>query len=239
MIKSSSGACTLAVLANGNSKTGRMVQCYHMSRDLSAFLSGDVAGPLKSVLKSAEPCPATCPRSLAAGAAWGTCYARKTPLVSGLTSAMAAWVRHGRTMGTWADVVRLAASAAASIRFGAYGDPGTVDPAGVASACRMAREVGLTYTGYTHAWSEPLVSAELRGLLMASTEDISGARAAVAAGWKTALVSPHSLNRPDYAAAEARSLGRAVACPAQSKGLTCAQCRLCDGARVHVVFHEH
>lgn len=98
------------------------------------------------------------------------------------------------------------------VRFGAYGNP-TLLPLPLID--RIAR-VSDGWTGYFHDWRTNPQAAEYGRYFMASTETADSFRAAVAAGFRTFHVSPE---RP----------AGAVECLSDAKGLTCAECRLCNG----------
>ena len=98
------------------------------------------------------------------------------------------------------------------VRFGAYGNP-TLLPLPLVD--RIAR-VSDGWTGYFHDWrTNPQAQAYGR-YFMASTETADSFKAAVAAGFRTFHVSPQ---KP----------AGAVECLSDAKGLTCAECRLCNG----------
>ena len=98
------------------------------------------------------------------------------------------------------------------VRFGAYGNP-TLLPLPLVD--RIAR-VSDGWTGYFHDWRTNPRAAEYGRYFMASTETADSFRAAVAAGFRTFHVSPE---RPEGT----------VECLSDAKGMTCAECRLCNG----------
>ena len=98
------------------------------------------------------------------------------------------------------------------VRFGAYGNP-TLLPLPLVD--RIAR-ISDGWTGYFHDWrTNPQAQAYGR-YFMASTETADSFRAAVAAGFRTFHVSPE---RP----------AGTVECLSDARGMTCAECRLCNG----------
>jgi hypothetical protein len=103
------------------------------------------------------------------------------------------------------------------VRLGTYGDPAMV-PVEVWQSL-VSRATG--YTGYTHQWT---TRPELRGLVMASCDNIAEFDAARAAGWRAFIVRTPSTPVPTGA----------ITCPASEeagKRTQCAECRLCDGAK--------
>ena len=98
------------------------------------------------------------------------------------------------------------------VRFGAYGNP-TLLPLPLVD--RIAR-ISDGWTGYFHDWrSNPQAQAYGR-YFMASTETADSFKAAVAAGFRTFHVSPQ---KP----------AGSIECLSDAKGMTCAECRLCNG----------
>ena len=98
------------------------------------------------------------------------------------------------------------------VRFGAYGNP-TLLPLPLVD--RIAR-VSDGWTGYFHDWRTNPQAAEYGRYFMASTETADSFKAAVAAGFRTFHVSPE---RPE-------GTGE---CLSDAKGMTCSECRLCNG----------
>lgn len=98
------------------------------------------------------------------------------------------------------------------VRFGAYGNP-TLLPLPLVD--RIAR-ISDGWTGYFHDWRTHPRAAEYGRYFMASTETQSSLRQAVAAGFRVFHVSPE---KPQGA----------IECLSDAKGITCAECRLCNG----------
>ena len=98
------------------------------------------------------------------------------------------------------------------VRFGAYGNP-TLLPLPLVD--RIAR-ISDGWTGYFHDWKSNPQAAEYGRFFMASTETESSLRQAITAGFRVFHVSPE---KP----------AGAIECLSDAKGLTCAECRLCNG----------
>lgn len=98
------------------------------------------------------------------------------------------------------------------VRFGAYGNP-TLLP--VVLVDRIAR-ISDGWTGYFHDWRTNPRAAEYGRYFMASTETADSFKAAIAAGFRVFQVSP---TQPEGT----------IECLSDAKGLTCAECRLCNG----------
>lgn len=116
----------------------------------------------------------------------------------------------------------------AIVRFGAYGDPAA---APVEVFERIARYAS-AHTGYTHQWQgmPTGVAARWSQLVMASADTVSLAREAWSAGWRTFRVSTSTNTEKGE-----------IECLSESKGLSCAACTLCDGARSkpNIVIKAH
>lgn len=101
------------------------------------------------------------------------------------------------------------------IRFGAYGDPAAVPY----FVWRALADWSSGWTGYTHVW--PTCDKKFRSLLMASVDNVSEYRTALAAGWRTFRI------RQDN-----RLQTGEIVCPASAEAghaSTCQQCRICSG----------
>ena len=97
------------------------------------------------------------------------------------------------------------------LRMGSYGDPGAV-PLEIWTSALEGRDG----VGYTHQYLMPHMQA-YRGILMASTDTMAQSIVALSMGWRVFAVG----HIPPGA----------VQCLADAKGLTCAQCRICNGNR--------
>lgn len=104
-----------------------------------------------------------------------------------------------------------------AIRLGAYGDPCAV-PFDV-WATLLASGNG-RWTGYTHQFRQPWAEP-YRQILMASVETLQGANEARAKGWRFFMVKPAAMGPVPL---------QAVECLADSRGLTCEECGICNGA---------
>jgi hypothetical protein len=141
----------------------------------------------------------------------GTCYVTVWQAPRAIYQAY----RAGRYV-RWAPSVAARMLAGRVIRWGAYGDPAALP----VDLLRRLSAAAAGHTGYTHQWRR---FPSLRSLLMASTDSDHECRQASARGWRFFSVG-----------AGADSGGRVISCPASAesgKRTTCAQCRLCDGAR--------
>ncbi len=154
------------------------------------------------------------------------CYAHSgTPLVA------LARIRRAATRGkdyTLKAAINGALRSARMVRYTAIGDGGRVPVETADGIVADVKAAGLDLVGYTHHWREQPVSDAWRGRLMASCDNVADADAALAAGWRVAVVLP--ANSGDTVTPG----GRVVkVCPAiKTDGrITCNDCRLCDGSK--------
>ena len=104
------------------------------------------------------------------------------------------------------------AFAGRKVRFGAYGNP-TLLPL---SKVKAIASLSNGWTGYFHDWKENPLAHGYAAYFMASTETESSLRLASSLGFRTFHVSPE---KP----------ADAIECLSDSRGMTCAQCKLCAG----------
>lgn len=153
----------------------------------------------------------------------GKCYAQGGTPAMGHSSMIRA-AANGATY-TLQRALSGAKRSAKMARFGSIGDPGALPLEYLNKAANACRNAGLDVVGYTHHWR---VKPALAGLLMASCDDISQVDQALAMGFRAAVVLPWDhvgrFTTPNGA--------KGIVCPAMVKeGLTCNDCRLCDGSK--------
>lgn len=98
------------------------------------------------------------------------------------------------------------------IRFGAYGNPSLLP----LSIVKSIASVSSGWTGYFHDWRSNPLAHGYSAYFMASTETESAHRLASSLGFRTFHVSPE---KPE----------NTLECLSVSKGIQCAECRLCAG----------
>ena len=142
-------------------------------------------------------------------------FAARTCYVNVGQAPLSVWRAYKRGSYGWLDISDpwLHKFSGKMLRLGSYGDPVAVP----AEVWRPLIEVSKGHTGYTHSWRLP-VAANFKPWLMASTETLSGYRQAKADGWRSFRV----------VAGERSLQDTEILCP--SDRVTCAQCRLCNGA---------
>jgi len=113
----------------------------------------------------------------------------------------------------------------ASVRLGAYGDPAALPYETIVDVCSAFG----SHTGYTHQASHRNFDNRLQGLVMASADTYKQAIKLQAKGFKTFRVK---LPNDGY-------LDNEIECLADSKGLTCEQCGICDGDQKNVAISVH
>jgi len=189
----------IATRDSDNRKTGKMIQLWVINRNIH---------PVESI-RSGTDAMLQC-RGCAFASGKG-CYVGSLPL-------MAIWRKYSKgeydklEPGTqawadyWVDV---------KVRFGAYGNPSLI-PLDIVSDIVERCE---SHTGYFHDWHlMPACDAVAYGrYFMASCEPCNVAQAQ-AMGLRTFTVYPVDAQQGD-----------GLECLADSKGLTCAECGLCDG----------
>jgi hypothetical protein len=111
-----------------------------------------------------------------------------------------------------------------AIRWGAYGDPALLPP----SLVLAANAKGRGWTGYTHqhqhAWAQ-----WCKGVFMASCESPAQERKLRALGWGTFRVGKR----------DGSDQGRAELCAHEATGVTCIECRACDGGPRAIFVSAH
>lgn len=190
-----------------NPKTGAMVQAWVVLRDMApheATRTGDDSAVCGD-----------CPKRPSADRKGALpCYVRA------FQGPRSTWQA---AQGESADLDRALRALRASgraLRLGAYGDPAAVPVDVIRALCNAAP----AHTGYTHQWRRD-VARELRSFVMASADSAKDRDDAHALGWRTF----RAIDRRDVF----HELQGEVYCPAITHGVTCAQCRLCDGAHEH------
>lgn len=111
------------------------------------------------------------------------------------------------------------------VRFGAYGDPAAVP----FSAWAPILEVCGAYTGYTHQANHKRFDKRIATFCQVSVDTPKQAERAHAKGYKTFRVASDASKR----------FNNEIECLADSKGVACADCLLCDGTRQNIVIAGH
>ncbi|HCL3314560.1 TPA: hypothetical protein N2A14_002568 [Pseudomonas aeruginosa] len=158
-----------------------------------------------------------CPQRRSIG---GACY------VNVGQAPMAVWKAYKR--GSYSHEWNPSTFAGRKVRLGAYGDPAAI-PADVWGSVLERAE---SWTGYTHQIAHANFQHELLKWVMVSADTPKQAAAHQSHGRRTFRVKT----------ADAPMLPGEVECLAESKGLSCADCGLCNGARrdgASVVINVH
>lgn len=119
------------------------------------------------------------------------------------------------------------ARTARAARIGVMGDPSRAQRQELRRAVLRIREAGLAILSYTHFWRDE-DNQELRTFALASCEDVEGGADAIRRGWIAAVVLPwdHALEvGPTF---DLPGGAKGFVCPAQTKGVTCNDCRMCS-----------
>lgn len=110
-------------------------------------------------------------------------------------------------------------------RIGAIGDPARVNRRELRAAIAYIRKQELSVVGYTHFWRNEPRNGVLKHSLMASCNNVEETTEAFELGWRPAVVLPWDHEGKFF---EMPGHRRGLVCPAQTKGVTCNDCRLCD-----------
>jgi hypothetical protein len=113
-----------------------------------------------------------------------------------------------------------------TIRFGAYGDPAALPKWLIKNIAKNCKD----FTGYTHQWNKPKFNF-LKNYFMASVESVGQHIAAQSFGFRTFRIKSQSMPIGDSE----------FECPADTRGLQCIDCMLCNGSKQanNVVINAH
>ncbi len=189
---------TLVVLESGNTKTGTAAVTY----------------------RTQDTCPTSCPL-MGQG-----CYARGR--IFGIPARLGT-----EDTGEYAAVRALADTLPPGGLFRANVSGDVLDDAGeldrgyvdALSDVATARPDADVFT-YSHAWRRLSPDMAPRVTVNASCESASDIETATAAGWPTVVTDPGP-DDPSTLIGSTIAGRKVVQCPAQTRGLTCSQCRLC------------
>ena len=198
-----------------NSKVGPSAQVWIMRADLEPHTAVKL-GADRSVCGD---CPLR-PSLFQARKAEGRILAGEQPCYVNLRSPVTVWRAHARKAVDLAGAMLAVKASGAVVRLGAYGDPAAL-PEAVVEAIASAASATL---GYTHQWREAHASWAAR-FAMASVDSPAEQLEASALGWRTFRVA----FGPDLAGGDLGLYAGEIECVNTSRGVTCADCGLCDG----------
>jgi len=198
-------------------------------------------GPVAATYVSQTSCPSSCPFLNGGG-----CYAENGPVALVATKRLNAATPEGTTAGQLARIEARAIDGLRGdldLRLHVVGDSttewGTVQLA-TASEAYMRRGGRRVWT-YTHSWRTVPRVAWGDVSVLASCETPEEVREAEALGYATAIVvDAHGTDRVQLMDGH-----KTLPCPQQTRGVTCAECRICtDDRRLHaagitVAFAAH
>ena len=206
----------ILTLKSNNVKTGNMAQLWIMARDTAPHIA-----------KKEGKDDAVC----------GDCPIKKECYVLTFQGPLSVWNAYKR--GVYTNIVSILENdidnavyslledlARLSIRFGAYGDPAALPQwliKNIADNCK-------DFTGYTHQWDKPGFNF-LNNYFMASVESVSQHIYAQSLGFRTFRIKSQSMPIGDSE----------IECPADSKGIQCIDCMLCNGSKeaTNIVINGH
>lgn len=199
----------IATLSTSNVKTGDMVQTWIIRSDLSP-LDASKEGKDDSIC-------GRCPHRRNLG---GACYVTLHQAPRSIYAAYKKGSYPKFNINEHANLLK-----GRSIRLGAYGDPAAVSWLVWDYVKRLAKNV----TGYTHQIKHPNFNKKIANYCMISADTEKQAQKIHKEGYKTFRVKTES--QP--------LLENEIECLADSKGLTCLECGLCDGSKANVVINVH
>ena len=194
----------VATLESDNSKTGDCVQTWFLRQD-SLPTSAARDGADVSVCGD-------CPHRI-----WNSCYVN---LSQAPNQVWRSWQNGRYPVATRELLVRYLSGRV--VRLGSYGDPACVPQRVIDDLCRYASHV----IGYTHQWRRS-DAAHLACFCMASVDFIDDARSAHHRGWRTFRAA----RADDNGEPITKSLGQREMCCPSKIGVSCIDCKGCDGTR--------
>jgi hypothetical protein len=189
-----------------NTKIGDMVQLFILCQDMSP-LSASVTGDDKSVCGN-------CPQRHFLG---GGCYVN---VAKGVNQSWKSWKNGNYVLYNPIEHDKLLANR--MIRLGAYGEPTAIPIRIIKYLAKLTKCVG-----YTHRW-HLAKNQPLKGILMASVDNIEQFLSAQKSGWGTFRAKT----------GQCELMPGERTCNNESKGLTCDKCMLCGGNK-HVTITVH
>lgn len=131
---------------------------------------------------------------------------------------------HRGTYATLTDTT-LKAFEGRSVRLGAYGDPAAVP----FEVWERVLKVAKNHTGYTHQAHHKNFDSRIAEICMISADTVKEAQRQQKAGRKTFRIKTSDMP----------VLQDEIVCLADSKGISCEQCGICDGKTLNVVIDVH
>lgn len=197
-----------------NAKTGNMIQTYIVRQDVNPSVAQN-NGQDQSICGNCPLRPTSGTREL------GVCYV--TTAQGGIDSSWRSWSA-GRVKdispSEWATLFSYR-----FVRIGSYGDPVAVP----VEVWDRIIEHSQGHTGYTHQWRRKV--AQDYKFLQASCSTLEEVAQAKVKGWNVYVNLPTDTHHP---------VGfSGIQCPAQTDGVQCIDCRLCDGKTGDVWCHDH
>ena len=190
-----------------NRKTGAMVQVYILRADMSP-VDASRLGLDRSVCGDCDLRWFTWRiRKLETGETRAKCYVN----VGWLTVMWNSWNAGKMPRISPAELGDIIEASGMPVRQGAYGDPAVL-PAAVWEQVDRGRG-----TSYSHQWR----NAQVQRFAMASVTTLAEAAEAQAAGYRT-----YRVDLEEVGAQEGE-----IMCPHESRGVSCADCNLCNGMR--------
>ena len=199
----------IATMSTSNVKTGNMIQTWILRDDMS---------PIEAVKNGGDvSICGICPQRHYVG---GACY------VTVFQAPLQVWKAYKK--GLYPDLVPSQNSdcfIGRKLRLGAYGDPAAIP----FEYWKIIIDLSSAHTGYTHQLKHKAFDSRIASLCMISTDTEKSSVIATDKGYKTFRIK--GIDSP--------LLENEIECLADSKGLTCEQCMLCNGLKQSVAISVH
>jgi hypothetical protein len=185
-------------------------------------------GNIPAISRPQWSCPSDCP--LMGAGCYGEVKPGRPSIFQMVDASIANRARKSRRLSMRDLATRRWRTVPRALRFGVVGDyltpAGTPDHAYIAETNELATAHPWVSWGYTHAWRR-LVPSMFRYVVRASVQSAQEASAAIAAGWRVAIVDPGP-DAPDTLIGSRIDGQLVVQCPVTNgKSASCEDCRLC------------
>jgi len=199
----------VATFSSANSKTGDMIQTWILRSDMH---------PLEAIAtKEDDSICGNCPHKQSIG---GACYVNvgQAPAAVYRSYLKGIYPQFNKALHSSLFMGRM-------VRLGAYGDPA----AAPFKAWESITDLTMGHTGYTHQIAHKNFDERIGSLCMISADSPKQATKYQAKGYKTFRVAMAGDNLAEGE----------LECLADSEGLQCKDCRLCDGTKKNIAITVH
>ncbi|XAO54317.1 hypothetical protein [Yersinia phage vB_YenM_P778] len=138
---------------------------------------------------------------------------------------LAVWKAYKNNKYKWLDAGDYQHFSNRSVRLGSYGDPAAVPFKVWANITSISQN----FTGYTHQLKHKNFDVRLTTLCQVSVDTEAQAKHAQKAGYKTYRVKTENM----------RVLDGEIVCLADTMGISCIECGLCNGQQANITINVH